>query len=1062
MGDPAVLRIREERENNMLEQWFDDSFYRNPRIFRVNELVDHAYFIPFPDQDKAGNPREESEAFLSLNGTWRFRWEPSIYQMEDFTGEDCPLEGFSEVEVPENWQLHGADRAQYQSSPYTFLFDPPNVPEKNPAAAYCRDFHVSLKEGKRYELHFEGKDSCIYVWMNGRFVGYGEVPHSDSAFDVTSYLREGTNRLCVMVLKYCSGSYLDDQDKLRLSGLFRDVYILEREPQGIRDFRLVTRNDGTVKLSVDAPGPVEVQLWDHGRCIAGGKVEDQVNREADRKAGAEISFKVTDPVLWSAEKPYLYELRLACGGEYIRHRFGFREVRIRDGVFLVNDKPVKLYGVNRHDANPDTGYVVDREFVKRELLMMKQHNINAIRTAHYPNCPWFYQLCDELGFYVLCEADMECHGCHYVEGWEEILEKPMYSAAIHDRVSRMLEWFKNYTCIVIWSLGNESSWGSNLKSQACYVRSFDETRLLHYERAFTNYASMSLEEKKELNRLFDFYSQMYTTLEKVEKIFDDESIQIPYLLSEYSHAMGNSCGDLGFYDDIFQRDDRYAGGFVWEWCDHGIRMEDEEGREYMAYGGDFGERHHLWNVCQDGLVSPDRIPHSALKELKAVYAPVQIRLNEQKKVVLQNRFAFTNLEEYEIHWQIMGPGASAACEGMTENRMLTKYECLAEGICKLSCEPGETVELPVETDAVDFPPDTYVVIKVVLAENTTWAEKGHVVAAGGDFLTSECPEQVRGTQAEHTEKEHMEKCNMPALQETQAAYVVSGKGYRYIFRKDEGLLSQLIIGGREMMEGPMSFSCFRAPTDNDYRWGQGISAIWNKSGEFGNIEYPELAVKHFKAASKADGVYLTGEFIFGVQGRHAISRGTVEYHIRSDGSLEITQKGAFSEKLIYWLPRYGYTFAFKEGVEPIRYLGLGDGECYEDKHRYALPGVYTYICDDPAEMYERPQEWGSRLGTRWIRLQSGEHGLGISGKSFSFAASHYDMHQLPKTAHRKDLVKKKQLYLHVDYRMSGVGSASVGGQHPVSQCRINPGEKFTFTIKLQPLKFCTATETAER
>lgn len=1001
----------------MVKKWFDDSFYRNPEIFRVNELADHAYFIPFYNPDKAGNPREESEAFYSLNGKWKFHWEPSVYQMENFTEKDYNFDGFDDVNVPENWQLHGADRAQYQSSPYTFIFDPPYIPEKNPVAAYCREFDFSFKEDKRYELHFEGKDSCIYVWLNGNFVGYGEVPHNDSVFDVTPYLIEGKNRLCVMVLKWCAGSYLDDQDKLRLSGLFRDVYILERSVQGIRDFRLVTKNDGTVTFSVDAPGPVEVQLRDHGKIIGEGKI-----------LNGEISFNVKAPVLWSAENPYLYELLFSCDGEYIRHRFGFREVAIKDGVFVVNDKPVKLYGVNRHDANPDTGYVVDREFVKKELILMKQYNINAIRTAHYPNVPWFYELCDELGFYVMSEADMECHGCHYVKGWDEILEKPTFSPAIHDRISRMLESLKNYTSIVIWSLGNESHWGTNLKKEAYYVRGYDDTRLLHYEHGFSKcYPSMSVEEKAEMNELFDFYCEMYTVLKKVEKKFEDASIKIPYMLSEYSHAMGNSCGDLRFYDDIFQGDSRFAGGFVWEWCDHGIRMTDENGIEYMAYGGDFGERHHLWNVCQDGLVSPDRIPHSALKELKAVYTPVKIQLYENNTISLQNRFAFTNLDTYKIHWKIM-----------------TEGNILAKDTCVLSCAPGESVELPVISDAVEYLPNTYIVVEVVLAKDTAWAAAGHVIASGGYFITTENPE---GILCESTP----EASDMPALQESWAEYVVDGKDYKYIFRKDEGVLSQMIIRGKEMLEEPMAFNCFRAPTDNDYRWGQGISMMWNKTGEFGNIEYPELSVKNFKAQVTKDGVCFTGDFIFAVQGRNAISKGTIQYLIRKDGSLEISQQGAFSEELPYWLPRYGYIFVLKEGADNIQYLGLGEGECYEDKKAYALPGVYTYKCDDWAEMYERPQEFGSHCGTRWIKFTNPDGAFGISGHEFSFNASHYNMHQLPKTAHRKDLIKQKQMYLCVDYRMSGVGSASVGGQPPVPECRINPGETFDFTVKLHLL-----------
>lgn len=995
----------------MKMNWFNDSFYRDPEIVRVNELKDHAYFIPFDDPNHVRNPRDTSRYYHSLNGIWKFHWEPSVYQMEDFTQDGSLIETFDDVMVPECWQLHGADSAQYQCSPYTFIYDPPYVPEKNPAAAYGKDFELSIQEGKRYELHFEGKDSCIYVWMNGSFVGYGEVPHNDSAFDVTPFLRNGKNRLCVMVLKWCSGSYLDDQDKIRLSGLFRDVYILERSANGILDFTLATKNDGTVMLSVDAHATVKAWLLDQGRVLGSGDVVD-----------GQITFSVKNPTLWSAENPYLYQIMFACEGEYICHRFGFREVANANGVFTVNGRAVRLCGVNRHDSTPDTGYVVDYSFAKKELIMMKQHNINAIRTSHYPNSPWFYELCDELGFYVMSEADLEFHGCQYVHRWKDMQEGPMYRLACHDRVARMVETLKNYTSIIIWSLGNESDWGTNFRDVAYYVRKYDKTRLLHYDRPFYGYSAKSDEEKETLNKLFDFYSQMYTSLENLQTIAEDKSIKLPFLLCEYSHAMGNSCGDLGAYDDLFRKDPRFAGGFIWEWCDHAIRKTDENGNKYMAYGGDFGEHHHLVNVCQDGLVSPDRVPHSSLKELKAVYAPVMISINGDNKIVLKNRFAFTDLEKFEVHWRI-------ETEGIV----------LARNDCRIACAPGEQAVL--EAIQIDdaYLPNTYILAELMLSEDSGWAQAGHVIAANGFFLTAGQPED---------ETCNIVNSNKPVLQENQKEYTVSGLNYAYIFRKDEGVLTQVIVNGTELLKKSMEFQCFRAPTDNDYRWGTGIASQWNKTSMFGDIEYPELSVKNFSAKEKDDEIHLGGEFIFAVQGRYAISRGTIQYVIRKDGSFEISQQSTLSEQLPYWLPRYGYLFVLKDAYD-IQYLGLGEGECYEDKKRYALPGVYTYTCDDPSEMYERPQECGSHCGTRWVKFKNDTNSFKISGQPFSFSSTHFDMHQMSKTAHRKDLTRHEWMNVNIDYRMSGVGSASVGGQPPVEACRINAGEKIDFSIRFQ-------------
>ena len=441
--------------------------------------------------------------------------------MDDFYKVGYDDSAFETISVPENWQLHGADQAQYQSSPYPFIFDPPRVPGKNPAAAYIRDFDIPVKPEKRYELHFEGKDSCIHVWLNGVFVGYSEAPHNRSSFDITKLLRSGKNRLCVMVLKWCSGSYLDDQDKLRLSGIFRDVYILERSREGLRDFTLRTRNSGQVDLTLEAEQPVEVQLLDGHRLLCSGTSQD-----------GKLQLQVEAPELWSAEQPKLYTLRFFCAGEYICHPFGFREAGVIDGVFCVNGVPVKLRGVNRHDSHPDRGYVTTQEDIRKDLILMKRHNINAIRTSHYPNDPRFYALCDELGLYVISEADLEIHGCRYVEGYDQILENPDFHDAMIDRQSRMVQLLKNHTCILAWSLGNESGWGTNLQACALFVRELDPTRGLHFEVQAFRRKTLTPEEKAFLNEHFHFHSRMYTSFDHMAEVLEDPDIQLPILLCE--------------------------------------------------------------------------------------------------------------------------------------------------------------------------------------------------------------------------------------------------------------------------------------------------------------------------------------------------------------------------------------------------------------------------------------------------------------------------------------------------------------------------------------------------
>lgn len=1053
-----------------MKKCFEYDYHRDPNTFRVNEIADRAYFIPHTCEETAGAEREKSDLFYPLNGTWRFQWKKSIYHMDDFYIKGYDDSAFEEISVPENWQMHGEDYIQYQSSPYAFIYDAPNIPEKNPVAAYSREFDFTLKEGKRYELHFEGKDSCVYVWLNGQFVGYGEAPHNRSSFDVTECLQEGKNRLCVMVYKWCTGSYLDDQDKIRLSGLFRDVYILERSVTGIRDFVLKTTNQGIVQLTFDAGEEAEVELFDlgcemhSGENTCGGSAECTGTVGGDEKmlcngkavcAGKTengvLTLQVPNPKLWSAEVPYLYELRISCGGEYIRHKFGFREIGLIDGIFCINGKPVKFKGVNRHDSHPDTGYVTPMDFVRSELIQMKRHNINAIRTSHYPNDPRFYALCDALGFYVLSEADLELHGCQYVDRYEDILESSSFRGAILDRESRMINMLKNYTCIVAWSLGNESGWGTNLQDAARYVRETDPSRGLHFEIQAFRRDVMTQEEKDFVNEHFTFHSRMYTNLEHLVQILDDEANKLPIILCEYSHAMGNSCGDLRFYDEMFRSNPRLAGGFVWEWCDHAVRLKDENDTAYFGYGGDFGEHHHLSNVCMDGLVNPDREPHSALLEMKAVYAPVRVVRKEDGRLAIANRAVFADLSDYEIKWRInVEDGAQ-----------------INAGVCSVECGPGEETYIPIELNEAYLTEFTYMTVEVVLKKEKLWAPAGYAVAAYSFVLeeavgaVNAVVSEIAGVKAAEVESAGAEtscqqsavcetgKASAPALTETRAEYIVSGDGFSYTFPKDEGTLTEMKVNGESLLAAPMEWNCFRAPTDNDVRWGKGVASQWATNMHFGNIEYPELSVSNFKARVENTYVCLEGDFVFAVQGRCAITKGKITYRIWGDGKLEITQESKVSEQLPYWLPRYGYLLKLKRGTEDPEYFGYGPAECYEDKCSHALLGRYTYHCDEECGAYETPQENGSHLGTKWLKVNSGNTWIKISGDPFSFCASNYDMHKMTKAGHRKDLKEKETLQLYVDYRMSGVGSNSCGGQQPLEQCRINPGEEISFTICLK-------------
>ncbi len=997
------------------------AYHKDPKTVRVNELPDHAYFIPFDTAAATRGAREDSPFFRSLCGNWRFQYFPSVYEMAAFYTEGHPLDAFCDVTVPECWQAHGADYAQYQSSPYPFINDPPRVPEKNPVAAYVKDFDMTPVQGKRYELHFEGKDSCVYVWMNGQFVGYGEVPHNDSAFDVTPYLRPGANRLCVAVLKWCTGSYFDDQDKLRLSGLFREVYILERAEKGLRDFTLTADMNGALSLSVKATAPVSISVYDGDTLLTSATVPDA------------WQWQCAAPRLWSAEDPYLYDLLLECEGEVIRHRFGFRSVKIENAVFTVNGKAVKLYGVNRHDSNPETGYVTDMDFMQGELCLMKRHNINAIRTAHYPSDPRFYELCNELGFYVMCEADQECHGMSYLGAeypgeWDALVDDPLWADCIHDRMVRMYESFKNDTCVVIWSLGNESGWGQDLDNEAVWFHSTDSTRPVHYESAFSGYMKYEEDELRRRAKNLDFLSAMYPPLHPntgsrahlraslSHPVFADKT----YVMCEYSHAMGNSSGDLRFYDEFIQESPKFAGGFIWEWCDHALYKTDEHGTRYFGYGGDFGEHHHLHNVCMDGLVAPDRTPHSNLLEAKAVYAPLRVTRGEDGTLTVQNRHAFSHLSAYRLEWKIVADNVT-----------------LDSGVLAADPAPGACVSVACPAKEPYAARNAALTVTAVLAADTLWAEEGHAVAAFSFPLAVTYTEPQKATAA-------------PKLSTDGVYYRVAGDGFAYEFRRDTGLLESIQLGGKELLRTPLVLNCFRAPTDNDRGvTGELIAKEWAKSRSFGNIEYTEVSVYNFTAEVAESAALLTGDFTFGVQGRTPIARGRLTYRVDGDGALSVSQQGKICDTMPYFLPRYGYRLPLVVPAEEIRYYGYGPAECYEDKISHALLGEYDYVQDDPVGNWERPQESGSHCYTDWLTLRCGDVKLRVCGERFSFNATRYDVHDVAATIHAKDLVPMTGTDLYLDWRMSGVGSHSCGGQDPIPACRINAGEAFDFTFRLE-------------
>ena len=637
-----------------------NEYHEDISKLHVNMMKRRSYYIPFVDTNEAltVKDRNKQNNFFSLNGKWKFNYFNSlqlIKEVNDINEINFP----TTMEVPSVWQVNGYDYNQYTNVKYPIPYNPPFVPKDNPCAVYQKEFDFKISPEKYdYNINFEGVDSCFYFWINGTFVGYSQISHSISEFDITPLLVNGKNTITVLVLKWCDGTYFEDQDKFRMSGIFRDVYILKRAKSRILDYKVIP----TINV-LDKEGKISVEILS---TIGNPNIKyTLINPNNDKISSGNIEnnnlqIDIKDIELWSAESPSLYTLLLETENEVIKERIGMREVKIENAVLKINNVPIKLKGVNHHDSSPTKGYVVAYDDLILDLKLMKECNINSIRASHYPKSPIFYELCDEYGFYVMNEADIETHGVvelygkGYLDNYNMIADDKTYENVIIDRIDSSIVPFKNRSCIFMWSLGNESGFGVNFESGAKYAKELDTTRPVHYEGAY--YASK--ERKNDFSNL-DVISRMYPSLEEIEDYFKN-GIDKPFILCEYAHAMGNGPGGLIEYDDLIQNHDEFAGAYVWEWCDHAILIhESEDGKKAYGYGGDFGEENHDGNFCVDGLVYPDRKPHTGLLEYKNINRPIRALEFDQanKKVKLKNMLNFTNANEVlDINYKVLLDG----------------------------------------------------------------------------------------------------------------------------------------------------------------------------------------------------------------------------------------------------------------------------------------------------------------------------------------------------------------------------------------------------------------------
>lgn len=999
-------------------------YYEDLKVLHDNTMPARAYYIPASKRmDDLVEHRKGSDRIQFLNGIWKFKYFESIYDVkEEFFKQEFDVSDYSDMKVPGVWQNEGYDHHQYTNIKYPFPFDPPYVPQDIPCGAYVYDFEYKEDEkAKKAFLNFEGVDSCFYLWINGSYVGYSQVPHATSEFDITDVVKNGKNTIAVLVMKWCDGSYLEDQDKFRMTGIFRDVYILKRPQACIRDYKVNTEEE-KLKLDIELTDPVEVQITLEDKAksiIAKGKIEET----------GSIELKVLNPVLWNTENPYLYTLILETEAETIVEYVGFRTVEIIDKVLYFNKQKIKFRGVNRHDSDPITGFTIGIEQIIKDLTLMKQHNFNSIRSSHYPNAPYFYQLCDKYGFMVIDEADIEAHGPVMVyrkedtdynrfKRWnEKIADDLAWEASILDRVELMVRRDKNRPSVVMWSMGNESAYGCNFEKALKWTKEYDPSRITQYESArYRNYDVVYNYDH------LDIYSRMYPSLDEIREYLKNNGSK-PFLLVEYCHSMGNGPGDFEDYFELIHKNDLMCGGFVWEWCDHAIyKGTAKNGKAMYYYGGDHGEKVHDLNFCMDGLVYPDRTPHTGLLEYKNVYRPARVVSYDEEsgKLVLHNYMDFDDLKDFiDVNYEVSCDGISVE----TGNLDLPSIEAHSE----------KELELRIK-----IPNKGKVFLKLIyiLKKEMPLIPNGYEL--GFDELKIKNEDGRNQNTVKWLERE-VTVSDMEVA-EDDTSVIIKGKTFTYTYSKKNGMFESLVFAGREYINRPMELNIWRAPTDNDMY----AKMEWKKA------KYNEAYVRAYETD------IIQSEKCVEISVKTSMSAASIQKILDADVVWKIDCMGGITSSIKVVkdeefpdLPRFGIRLFLDKKLENIAYFGMGPYESYIDKHQSTSHGVYRAKLSEMHEDYINPQENGSHYDCDYVELANGQFGMvAAAKKTFSFNASIYTQEELERAAHNFELEESDSTVLCLDYALNGIGSNSCG---PVVTDKYRFDDiKFDFAISIIP------------
>lgn len=1030
----ALFVLGQDKQTDAPPDW------ENGRVFAINKEPAHAALTPYADERAALDADSRASTFVrTLDGAWKFRWSRRPEERPvDFYKPDFDAAAWRDIRVPSNWEMEGYGTPIYSNITYPFKRDAPRVTEepprewtaykeRDPVGSYRRTFEVPAEwAGRQIFLTFGGVSSAFYVWVNGQRVGYSEDSRLPSEFNVTPYIKPGANLLAVEVYRWSDGSYMEDQDFWRMSGIFRHVRLVSRSNLYVRDFYARTTldaayRDATLKLKVelknnaerDANATVEAKLLDaRGRPVFRALTK---RTNAPRQSGATIEFEqsVSNPLKWSAEEPNLYTLLVTlkdAGGrvlEVIPSRVGFRTSEIKGGQILFNGKPIVIKGANRHEFDPDLGQVVTHERMVQDIKLMKQHNLNAVRTSHYPNVEEWYDLCDRLGLYVLDEANIESHGYGANEE-QRISSGEDFTDAHVSRVSGVIERDKNHPSVFIFSMGNEAGYGRNFVAARAWAKS-------HYPEFILSYESGD-------SRHSDVFSPMYTKPQDLVSQWEKYGQGKPQFLVEYAHSMGNSDGNLPEYWAEIESHRQLHGGFIWDWVDQGIRRRGANGKEFWAYGGDFGDVPNDDNFCTNGLVLPDRTPHPTLLEVKKVYQYVKVEPVDLDagRVRVRNKYLFRDLSFLQGAWQLEENGAVIQSGALPA----------------LATAPGASQELTLGLQRPRLKHDAEYFLKVTfaLAADEPWAAKGHVVAWDQFQMPYKTPPAPRYIRAE-----------TPPLRLTESAdaFTVTGINFSARFGRRSGALEAYESDGRALLSGALTPNFWRAPTDNDR--GNGMPKtlrVWRDAGQRRNVtsvsaEQPAPEVVQVTAASTLPA---------------NDSKYTNVYTVRGDGSIEVesslTPSGELPE-----LPRFGVQLRVPGGLDNVEWFGRGPQENYWDRNSGAAVGLYRMKVDELFFPYIEPQESGNRTDTRWVSFTDREgFGLKASGEPLLyFSAWHFQMEELERRKHPSEIVRSEDITVNLDYKQMGVGGDDSWGAWPHKEYRL-PAREYQYKFRLTPVR----------